>query len=109
MKGYWPDFEIDHENNIRDDNRWCNLRPATSNQNRHNALIREDNTSGVKGVDWDKRRNKWRVRVKAFDKRHHVGYFTDIAEAEAAAIQKRNELHGEFSNNGWKDGYCKNY
>jgi len=43
-------FEIDHENRIRSDNRWDNLRKATRNQNQHNATLRIDSPLGIKGL-----------------------------------------------------------
>ena len=36
MTGEWPAEQIDHENRIKDDDRWENLRPATQSQNSYN-------------------------------------------------------------------------
>jgi len=36
MTGEWPKAHIDHINGVKDDNRWCNLREATSSQNNKN-------------------------------------------------------------------------
>jgi len=36
MTGEWPKFEIDHENGIRNDNRWKNLRDVTHRENMMN-------------------------------------------------------------------------
>lgn len=34
--GSWPKNEIDHINKIKDDNRWCNLRDVTKQENLKN-------------------------------------------------------------------------
>ena len=57
--GYLPK-EIDHKDNDQLNNRIENLRPATRSQNCSNTGIGKKNTSGVKGVSWSKRNNKWR-------------------------------------------------
>ena len=100
VTGEMPDGELDHINNIRDDNRFCNLRPASSAQNNHNRLKPNNNTSGVKGVNWHKHQKRWVARIAVNGKRVHVGYFDDIAEAEIAVRGAREQLHGGFCNHG---------
>jgi hypothetical protein len=39
------------------------------------------NTSGLKGVTWDKQMKKWRVQTKINDKYKFIGLFNDLAEA----------------------------
>ncbi len=69
------------------------LRPVTHKQNLENrAGARSDSKSGVRGVMWETRRDRWMAVVVHHRKRHHVGYFDTIEEAEAAVIAKRNEL-----------------
>lgn len=48
-------YEVDHINGNTLDNRLINLRWVTHRENAHNCKQRTDNTSGVKGVCWDKR------------------------------------------------------
>lgn len=84
MNGPIPDgYEIDHINGIRDDNRICNLRLANPQQQRANAKINSDNSSGYRGVYWNKRRKKWRAYIR----RQHLGYF-DTKEAAAASYAR---------------------
>lgn len=51
------------------------------------------NTSGVRGVYWDKGHQRWVARVTVNGVTHHVGHFTDIRDAESAVLKRRLELH----------------
>ena len=44
--------------------------------------IRSDNTSGVKGVRWNKRANSWVATVYVKNMAVHVGYFKDLDQAK---------------------------
>ena len=91
---------VDHINGMPGDNRWLNLRSASHSQNCCNQKIRSTNTSGVKNVCFDKRKNKWCVKLRVDGKRKHIGYYSDIEEAESAAIEARSIYHKEFANHG---------
>ena len=43
--------------------------------------MRGDNTSGVKGVYWNKDAGKWKARIAVDRQDKHLGYFEDILEA----------------------------
>lgn len=100
MTGSWPEQEIDHINGVCNDNRWANLRECSHPQNNHNQGMRRSNTSGVKGVHWNRKARKWHIQVCLNYKIHHGGLFEDLAEAEKAVRRLREELHGEFANHG---------
>lgn len=97
--GYLPD-EVDHINGVKTDNRIENLRAATHSQNAHNQNTRSNNTSGIKGVSWNKLEKRWKVNVCLDGVQKYIGGFKDKASAELAAISARNQLHGEFANHG---------
>lgn len=59
VMGEWPKNHIDHINGIRDDNRLCNLREANPTENVNNSKKRADNTSGFRGLYFNKNKNKW--------------------------------------------------
>ena len=84
--GVWPEHEIDHINNVRDDNRIENLREATHSQNMRNTSSHKDSSSKYLGVSWHKRDKKWQVRINVDGKKHHLGYFT-VEEDAARLIQ----------------------
>lgn len=67
------------------------LRLATKKQNAENlAQLPANNTSGVRGVRWD--RGRWKAEVGHHGATIYVGRFQTLEEAEAAVIAKRNEL-----------------
>ena len=78
--GEWVD-QIDHRNQIRNDNRFLNLRKATGSQNQSNIAFRSDNTSGFKGVTHDKRRGKWTADVRFEGRRYRKAGFPCAASA----------------------------
>jgi hypothetical protein len=89
---------IDHINNITTDNRLENLRYATLKENSHNARIRKDNTSGIKGIYFHKQRNKYCVQIMINNKNKHIGYFKTLEEATIARKKVANENFKEFTN-----------
>src|SRR5690349_3748218 len=50
MTGEWPAEQMDHIDGNSLNNRWSNLRAATSHQNCRNAKLPRTNTTGFKGV-----------------------------------------------------------
>ncbi|HEX3401933.1 MAG TPA: HNH endonuclease [Acetobacteraceae bacterium] len=97
VHGRWPEGEIDHINGDPSDNRWANLRLATSSNQKMNARLRPDNTSGIKGVWYDKRRSAWVAEIWVNGKKHHIGQFATLLEAKGARIAAAHRLHGEFA------------
>lgn len=88
-----PDgFLIDHKCGTPRCVNPAHLRLATPKQNAENHRGHSDSKLGVRGVSWSKRFRKYVATVQHFQKRHYVGSFHTLAEAEAAVIAKRNEL-----------------
>lgn len=94
--GKWPDHEIDHINGLRNDNRLSNLRDATRAENGRNLSVRSNNTSGIKGVYWSKRNQRWLAQITVNQKTKYLGIFKDVEKAKEAYSQAAAELHGEF-------------
>jgi len=99
FKGYFPD-EIDHINGDKSDNRIENLRECTTSQNQFNAKLRKDNTSGIKGVSWDRKSKSWTARIKLNKEKIFLGCFWDKEVAAQIVRIERIRLHGEFANHG---------
>lgn len=81
--GYVPEV-IDHINRNTSDNRIENLRASSQAHNTLNTGMSRNNTSGVKGVSWSKKKNKWHAQLSTKGKRFHLGYFENKDEAKAA-------------------------
>jgi hypothetical protein len=92
VMGTWPSEHIDHVDGARDNNKFSNLRQATSKQNCENICIAKNNTSGYRGVYFDKSCKKWKAAVRHYKQRFHLGYFETAEEAGKAAAAKRAEL-----------------
>jgi hypothetical protein len=90
------DMQVDHINGDGLDNRRANLRICTHADNQHNRKKQKTNTSGYKGVFWNKQYKKWEVQIRA-EKKIRVGMFSDKEEAARAYDAKAKELHGEFA------------
>ncbi len=95
---------VDHINCNGLDNRKANLRPATSAQNIRNRGKRAGKGgSKYKGVFWDNRMRKWRVRIGFNRARLRVGDFSDEIEAAKAYDQAAKQYHGQFASLNFPD------
>lgn len=97
VMGEWPANQIDHKNGVRDANWWLNMREATCSQNCCNTKKHIDNTSGYKGVFWEKRSQRWRASITLNRKSKHLGYYATSELAYAARIKAEQSMHGDFS------------
>lgn len=90
---------IDHKNGNKLDNRVENLRVATTGQNNRNVIKRGNNTSGYKGVHWDKKSQKWISRIRiGGGQRLTLGKFSNKEDAAKAYNEAALKYHGEFAN-----------
>ena len=85
MTGRWPEHQVDHINNVKNDNRWCNLRDVSAAVNCQNRRMYVTNKSGYKGVVWNKNTEKWQVLCRANGKQHYVGLYENKEEAAEVA------------------------
>ena len=92
----WPKNQIDHINNIKVDNRLTNLREANNSQNQKNAGLRNDNSSGYKGVNYHKITGKWRAQIRINSKKTHLGLYTTAEDASRAYEAGAKLHHGDF-------------
>lgn len=95
MTGEWPIEHVDHKDMCTSNNKWSNLRECSHSENHLNTFKPSNNTSGYKGVAWNKRANKWSVNIQ-FGKKYFLGNFNCKHDAAEAYNKKAIELHGEF-------------
>jgi hypothetical protein len=88
---------IDHINRLPLDNRRCNLRPATKQQQAFNRGTRSDSKSGVKGVHWKKKHSRWEARIKVNGEYTYLGYFVDLNEAIQIRKAAEKKYFKEFA------------
>ena len=97
--GYLPKY-IDHKDTNPKNNKIDNLREATHQQNLLNRKLDKRNTSGVKGVSWHKKYNKWQAQLQINGKYKFLGYFDNLEDAKKVVENVRNIYHKEFANHG---------
>jgi len=87
---YWVNKEIvdciDHINGEKDDNRICNLRTVTHQENQWNR-------TKAKGYYWSKKANKWRAEIGVDGKKICLGSFDTEDEARLAYLQAKEKYH----------------
>lgn len=89
--------QVDHINGDGLDNRRENLRLCTHIENMHNSGKHKNNTSGFKGVHWNKQRQTYQVFIMVNRKHKYVGSFSILEEAAHAYDEAAKEHYGEFA------------
>lgn len=90
-------YVIDHRDRNGLNNLRTNLRYATYAENARNKCKSYRNTSGYKGVSWEKRRQKWEANIKVNYVKHFLGYYAVKEEAALAYNEAAKSFHGEFA------------
>ena len=96
LMGCPPGMEIDHISLDTLDNRRCNLRVCTHQQNQINQPLQRNNSSGVAGVSFYPPRGKYRARIKVCQHDIHLGYYPSFDEAVQARNVGIEYMFGEY-------------
>lgn len=85
VDGYLPENWVDHKDGIISNDRYLNLREVSPQCNaRNRTKLNKNNTSGVPGVHFFKRTQKWQSKITVNRKGIHLGYFKDFVNAVVA-------------------------
>jgi hypothetical protein len=95
VHGQFPERDIDHIDGDPLNNRIANLRECSQAENQQNrsAFGSKRNTSGHNGINWDRARGKWLVRVRAYGVNHYGGRFQNLADAVKARDALKAKVH----------------
>jgi len=87
----------DHKDGDGLNNVESNLRNCTNKQNIQNQKISKRNTTGYKGVSWQKRTSKWVAQISINGRQSYIGLYAKIEDAAQAYDEKAREQFGEFA------------
>jgi len=90
-------YMVDHIHHILHDNRKSELRIVTRSQNGMNKALAKNNTSGVKGVYWDKTSEYWRPFIVIDKKQTLLGKFDKFEDAVKVRKEAEEKYQGEYS------------
>ena len=94
--GQNPKGTIDHIDQNKSNNRIENLRDCSESENRMNQKAYKSNTSGFKGVSFNKNANLYTAYAGKGSKKY-CAYFKEKSDAVEFSELLRNELHGKFA------------
>jgi hypothetical protein len=85
---------MDHINGNTLDDRWCNLREATYEENAMNIKYRD---SGILPMGVTRHRRKYKAAIGYLGNKLFIGCYDTPQLAHEAYLNKRKELFGDFT------------
>lgn len=90
------EFDIDHIDGDRTNNKWINLRLATRSQNCFNRPVNKNNKLGYKGVFISKTKSG-KIRYRSRIGKKHIGYYSTPDEAHKAYLIESEKVAKNFT------------
>jgi hypothetical protein len=90
-------LDVDHINGNPLDNRKCNLRVVSHQENCFNRKLSKNNSTGYKGVSIFRPNGKYKASIKVNYKQIHLGYFETPEDAALAYNNAATKYFGEFA------------
>lgn len=97
LLGASPEQLVDHINGNGLDNRRVNIRLCSKADNQRNQRRNSKNTTGYKGVSFDKARGKYSASIGVNGEQITLGRFPTAEEASLAYEEAARRYHGEFA------------
>lgn len=99
IMGTKPDkkYPVDHKDRDKLNNCKSNFRFCSHAENLRNAGKSKNNTSGYKGVFWQKDRKKWIAQIKINNKIVYLGIFKNKVRAAITYNKAAVKYFGEFA------------
>lgn len=98
VTGDWPD-QVDHINHNKEDNRWVNLREVSFTDNNRNRPLQYRNTTGINGVRYVEKYDRWVAYIGHKRKGLYLGSFVTKEDAFKARLDAELAL-GYHENHG---------
>jgi hypothetical protein len=95
--GEVPTKFLDHIDGEKSNNHISNLREVTNKQNTENRGKQRNNTTGYKGVTYNKRLNKYIAQIQHNSKQMHIGVYSTAYEAHISYEAKAKELFTHYA------------
>lgn len=93
-----PNVEIDHIQHNKNDNRKEKMRIVNTTQNMMNKSLMSNNlSSGITGVTWNKKKNKWQAYISFYGKTLRLGLFDNIEDAMRVRKNAEDKYFKEYS------------
>ena len=91
---------VDHEDGDKLNNRIANMRDASQGKNTYNQVRRVDNTTGYKGVVFNRQRQRFTANLKVNGVAIKRRFFETPEAANDFVRAERERLHGDFTCHG---------
>lgn len=108
LLGNTKGFDVDHISGNKLDNRRCNLRICTHQQNMFNQNIRSTNTSGFIGVSLMKNTGKYEAYIHYNGKKYYLGLYDNAVDAAIARDREAIKKFGRFARLNFTDEHLTN-
>lgn len=99
--------QVDHISGDTSDNRKCNLREASIQENMRNLKKKCSNKSGIRGISFDSKRKNWKCDFTYNKMRIYIKAFPTIEEAVYARYLLEKEFLGKWRNESNDEEYLK--
>ena len=86
MEGNFPKDQVDHNNRIRNDDRYSNLTCCNQSFNMQNTRTAKNNLTGIKRVGRCNTRNKYTAKIVIDRKFKGLGQFDNLIDAVKARV-----------------------